>query len=124
MKIYIASRYQRRLEMVQRAGEILERYPKHQICSRWVAGGEVGLSQRQAAEMDKQDIESCDLLICFTLPLGTMHSGGGHHWELGYATGLGKDCWIVGEKSQVFHHLPFPELIHFPEWHDALRELA
>ncbi len=116
MKIYIASLYSRREEMVGYSDFLKDQ--GHEMTSRWVYGGEEGMSRAVAAEMDVYDVMAADCCLSFTLPLGTMYKGGGRHTELGIALALRKLCLIVGEREQIFHHLPVIEQ------HDTLKSAA
>lgn len=103
-KIYLAALFSRRAEMEEIANK-LRSYGYH-VCSRWVFGGEDGLTREQISLVDIEDVDKCDVLISFTHPRGSMTSGGGRHVEFGYAMARGKELVIVGERENVFHHFP------------------
>lgn len=57
------------------------------------------------ARIDLDDIDAADAIIVLNPP-GMERSGtGGRHVELGYALGRGKHVFLVGEATNVFHHL-------------------
>lgn len=57
------------------------------------------------ALVDLEDIEHADLVVVLNPP-GFERSGtGGRHVELGYALALRKTVILVGQSTNVFHHL-------------------
>lgn len=104
MRVYVASSYSRKAEMMEVHRLLKE--ARHEPTSRWVDGGEVGLSDPEKACMDMDDVWRAEALLCFTQPRGVQPNGGGHHTELGMALGWGRRVFIVGEANQVFHHHP------------------
>jgi len=145
VKIYLAARYSRRLELCTYREEL--RAAGHQVTSRWLNGGhqidneglaigdegEAAVGRGEAiaavfAEQDLEDIDAADLLIAFTEQ--PRESGGrnrgGRHVELGYAIaadrwGAGLGVWVVGPRENVFCWLP--EVRQFDAWDEALAEL-
>ena len=117
MKIYLAARYGRRLELCDYRAVLHDR--GHIVTSRWLAGdhemSDGVLSdelQRRFAHDDVGDIAGSDLLIAFAEAPFSGHSRGGRHVELGLALGLGKPVWIVGWRENIFC------------WHDGVRFFA
>lgn len=127
MRIYLAARYSRRLELVGCRDQL--RAAGHTVQSTWLDGnhqiaddgtpiGEAGealvegddgsTSQRAAALRAKfagedfRDVIMCDLLIAFTEPPRSGHSRGGRHVELGIALGRMKRVWVVGPRENLF----------------------
>lgn len=123
MKIYLAARYSRRLELC----EVRERLQKlgHTVTSRWLNGdhqisnegtpiGEGGealveSASPHAAELrqkfagdDFADVLACDLLIAFMEPPRSSASRGGRHVELGLALGMMKRVWVIGWRENIF----------------------
>lgn len=115
MRIYIAALYGRMLEMRTYAADL--RAMGHVVTSRWVDGEEIGKSLDDAANMDLQDLAGAVCCLSFTQPEGSANTGGGRHTEFGLALAYDLMCVIVGDREQVFHHLP--EVIHFPTWDEA-----
>jgi hypothetical protein len=104
MKIYLAARYSRRDEMAQKADWLKDK--GYKITSRWVYGGEEGLSRKDIAILDYDDVIAADTIILFTEPKGSYNRGGGRHTEFGIAYEADKECFVVGEDEQVFVNLP------------------
>src|SRR3972149_9628860 len=115
MKIYLASRYSRRMEMLSFASWL--ELQEHEVTARWIHGNHLisddelnaGDIQRQLGERyaleDLADIGSADLLICFSETPRSVSSRGGRHVELGVALALGKEVWLVGPIENAFHCL-------------------
>lgn len=116
MKIYIASRYSRRLEMLAHA-EALQA-AGHTVTSRWVFGAhdvaipDEGLAlpeHRSVAASfaleDISDVDKAELLLAFTEAPLPVASRGGRHWEAGMACAWGMMIWIVGPRENVFYCL-------------------
>lgn len=108
LRVYLAARYDRRLEMVERSRD-LRALGGILVTAQWVEGLHEGASDpetlgRCAAE-DLADITTADLLITFTETPDVGFTSGGRHVELGYALGLGIPVLIVGPAENVFHHV-------------------
>jgi nucleoside 2-deoxyribosyltransferase len=101
-KVYIAARFSRRQEMAAKA-DILK-HCGFEITSRWVYGGEDGLTREQIAMLDLTDVDRADIVLSFTEPMGTAVRGGGRHTEFGYGLAKNKRLVIIGDREQVFHH--------------------
>lgn len=115
MKIYLASRYSRREEMVAASTQL--RALGHVITSRWILGDhqidDAGLSLEAAEEErtrfameDAADLIEADCVISFTEAPRSTSSRGGRHVEFGMALGLKKHCIVIGPRENVFHCLP------------------
>lgn len=104
MKIYLASRYPRRFELQEHA-KVLEA-AGHEITSRWIYGGEEGLTYRDIALLDLEDIDRADCVLSFTELGSPPHVRGGRHVEFGYGLAKGKICATIGEWENVFHYHP------------------
>ena len=115
MKIYLASRYSRREEMLQVSKLLTEL--GHEVTSRWIHGShEVpkdGLSvqyptefrQKFAAE-DYEDLCRAEATINFTEEPRAKNSRGGRHVEFGASLAMGQKLFVVGPRENVFHCLP------------------
>jgi hypothetical protein len=131
VRIYLASRYSRRVELLTYAADL--RAMGHAITSRWLQGAhqidDDGLSaeadgalrQRFAVE-DWQDLLSAECCISFTEEPRVANSRGGRHVEFGAALRDGQLCLVVGPRENVFHCLP--GVVVFPTWPAALEWLA
>ncbi len=110
-KIYLASSWTRRSEMVGYA-DFLESQGD-EIVSRWIRettpGRDIGTPN---ALMDEGDIRRCGILIAFTdeSPMGR----GGRHVEFGMARALGKILVLIGPREHIFHSLP--GIVEYPDW--------
>lgn len=119
MKIYIASRYNRREEMAMIADDL--KAVGHVIVSTWVYGGEEGLSREDIAFLDYNDVKRSEVVLSFTEPRGSWNPAGARHTEFGWGYEMGKDCLIVGDREIVFHH--FPTVKQFDTYEEAKRYL-
>ena len=61
---------------------------------------------RQEARNDLADIDACDTLILLNFEGWETEGSGGKHFETGYAFSRGMLVIVVGQRSNVFHHLP------------------
>lgn len=113
MKVYLAARYSRRVELCGYR-TVLESMGI-EVTARWLNGEhqaldadllvQPDLSARLARE-DFEDIERATHCISFTeAPRTAGASRGGRHVEFGIAYQMGLTCWIVGPAENVFHHL-------------------
>lgn len=102
MRIYLAARYGRRLEMLALASRLREQ--GHEITSRWLEG-ETEECEEWAVR-DAEDVARAEILVFHAEPHRSSNVGGGRHWEFGYAWALGRVCIVVGERETIFCHLP------------------
>lgn len=127
MRIYMAGRYSRRLELMECRRQLAGL--GFVTTSRWLNGNHQ-ISDRGAdpsaatrfAEEDLEDVRAAHLLIAFTEEPRATASRGGRHVELGVALGAGIPAWIVGPAENVFCWLP--TVTRFDRWDDALSKLA
>lgn len=127
MKIYLAARYSRRLELVGYKDQLQAQ--GHEVPARWLLGqhqldnegrpigedgealveagsDDAGYYREKFAQDDYDDVLSSDLLIAFTEEPRSGNSRGGRHVELGLALGRGIPVIIVGPRENVFCWLP------------------
>src|SRR5688572_468644 len=100
-RVYIAAPYPIR----DRAIAMMRVFEAHhlEVTSRWLKAPDT-LSDEHA-QKDLQDVARADVLVAVN-PVSWESSGtGGRHVELGYALALGKPVLLVGERSNIFHHL-------------------
>ena len=134
MRIYLAARYSRRLELCGYAEEL--RAAGHAVECRWLLGNHqhegaadveratksVPLAGRPFAEDDWKDVLASDALIAFSEEPRSSASRGGRHVEFGLALAWGMRVVLVGPRENVFHTLPQVE--HFWHWGpDVIRAL-
>lgn len=124
-KIYLASRYSRRLEMTKYRDELREH--GFIITARWVDGQHEAYDNVEAVRQtfaieDMEDVKAADWVISFTeepRTPGTMR--GGRHVETGMGLAWGKRSVVIGWRENVFHYLP--EVEFFETWHQFARTL-
>jgi hypothetical protein len=136
MKVYLAARYSRRLELCvcraefARMGiEVTSRWldGNHQLDDNGVPIGEHGEALvedghgAEAAELrakfaldDYQDVLAADVLIAFTEPPRSDKGRGGRHVEFGIALGAGRQIVVIGPRENIFTWLPTVD--HFDTW--------
>lgn len=146
MRIYLASRYSRRVELCGYREQL--QGLSHVVTSRWLNGahqisdagkpigelgealveGDDGATSVRAAEMrsrfalqDFQDVLTCDLLIAFTEPPRSNASRGGRHVELGLALGMMKRVFVVGHRENIFCWME--DVQFFPTWEECLARI-
>ncbi|MGJ5032325.1 hypothetical protein ACQR1I_36190 [Bradyrhizobium sp. HKCCYLS2038] len=120
MKVYLAARFSDRPQMESVADTLKAK--GYDIVSRWVYGGETGLTRQQIAVLDLADVEIADIVISYTQVHGTLTKGGGRHVEFGYALARGKQLVLIGDRENVFHH--YPNVSVFPTLDAWLNSLA
>jgi nucleoside 2-deoxyribosyltransferase len=101
MKVYIAAPYPYR-EQAIRVMRMLETQGID-VTSRWLKAPDTMTDEH--ARKDLEDVARADVLLALN-PDGWEEKGtGGRHVEFGYALALGKAIVLVGERSNIFHHL-------------------
>lgn len=101
LKVYIAAPYPwrenavRLMQAVESAG--LE------VTSTWLRALDV--ENDAHARLDLADVARADVLVAVNPPDFEKAGTGGRHVELGYALGLHKRIVLVGNQSNIFHHL-------------------
>lgn len=130
MKVYIAAAYGRidTGEAGRWAADLRAR--GHEVTARWVTGFHdtppAGIAKGSpehlawAAADDVEDVLAADCVVSVTG--GSTRARGGRHVELGIGLATGKLMILVGERENVFHHLP--EVHHYPTWAAFLAALA
>jgi len=132
MKVYLAARYGRRLELLEYA---------RQLEQRGIAVTSQLLSEDSPSEAEAfcrcgplrwalqglEDVTAADTLILFSEPPAEPVAGaerGGRHVEFGIALALGMRCVVVGPRENVFHHLDaagslLPSVEVYATWEEA-----
>ena len=126
MRIYLASRYSRRLEIVEYKEQL--HALGHVVTSRWLQGNHQaenddlyrGAAAERFAREDVDDLRSAERLIAFTEEPRTTTSRGGRHVEFGYALAVGMPILVVGPREHVFCCL----VDQVDTWLEALEWLA
>jgi nucleoside 2-deoxyribosyltransferase len=119
MKLYLANMFSLRAETEEFAASLTR--AGHKIVSSWVFGNEEHLTFPGIAQQDLAEVAVCDAVVKFSQPYGTLHAGGGRHFEAGYALGLGKLVFVVGPHEQIFDW--HPHIINFPTLDFLMRYL-
>jgi len=130
MKIYLAARYARHVELQSYAKDLERR--GHHITSRWIRGDHELRADGEAeterwapvwAQEDWEDLCAATCCISFTEAPGETpgRARGGRHVEFGVAVALDKRCMVVGHREHVFHWLPNIEC--YATWDEALDNL-
>jgi nucleoside 2-deoxyribosyltransferase len=103
LKIYLAARYERRLELLPIHRKLDD--AGHDITSTWISGEHDNTAPAEAARVDLNDIDLADAIILLSENGRDSHSRGGRHFECGYAYAQGKQIIILGQREGVFHYL-------------------
>ena len=123
MKIYLAARYIKRVEMQGIADKLSAL--GHEITSHWLDGSYDGTTPAEIAsyaQIDCGDIMEADTCISFTEEPRKTNNRGGRHVEFGMALALGKRCIVVGHRENVFHYLRVVEF--YPDVDSLIKALS
>lgn len=110
MRIYLAAKFGEKQKMIEVATYL--RSLGHVITSRWL--DTVHAADADATEDELSlgaienlvDINEADVVVTYSQPQGTAHTGGGRHFEFGYAYANSIPVVIVGPRGEhVFHYL-------------------
>jgi nucleoside 2-deoxyribosyltransferase len=103
MKVYIAAPYPIR----ETAIVIMKRLEQlgYTVTSRWLKA-ELSPEESDHARDDLEDIDEADALLALNPESWSNTGTGGRHVEFGYAVAKGKKMFIIGRRSNCFHHLP------------------
>lgn len=118
-KVYLAGRYKMKPHLAA-IGDLLKQ-DGHEITSSWIYGSEEGLTKKQIAQLDYDDLMAADYCISATEPHGSYNVAGARHVEFGLAYEAGLNCWIVGEPEVIFHHLN--GVCQFNDWSEVRKAL-
>jgi len=120
LKVYIAAPYPWRdsaigqMRALEQAG--------FEVTSTWLR--QIDVEADAYARLDLSDVARADVLVAINPPEWEKGGTGGRHVELGYALALHKRVVLVGNASNIFHHLN--DIVRVPtcyELIDALRNL-
>lgn len=124
--IYLASRYSLKETMLKYAATLTS-YGL-QVTSRWLLeehSPTVSMTDipdktnEQIAKDDLEDIVRSDIMLFFCEDQNNQPPRGGRHVEWGYALAMGLRIICIGEKENIFHHLP--QITHYATF-EAFRE--
>jgi hypothetical protein len=110
MRIYLAARFDRSVEMREVAAQLAR--SGHFVTSRWIHGRQSGPDLVSATE-DIEDLASANCLVSFTEHATrsvAWAARGGRHVEFGVALASRLRLCIVGPRENIFHHLPKVEV--------------
>jgi len=74
--------------------------------SRWLEPGGIVENPRAGALRCLMDIASADVVVLVNLKRVHRSGTGGRHVETGIALASGKPIVVLGERENVFHHMP------------------
>lgn len=143
MRVYLAARYSRHIEMQGYAEQL--RDAGHEVTSRWIMGShqltldgqplgpdrermfedghpDLAAQRQQFAQQDWDDLMVADTVVSFTEPPRSNQSRGGRHVEFGGALATGKRTIVVGWRENVFHSMQQVEF--YATWPEALAALS
>lgn len=105
MRVYLCAQFKEQ-ELMREWRRLLHN-AGHLVTSRWLDHTEEKdpVEGAKKAQIDLEDIENSDVVISHTLNRGDMFTGGGRHWEAGYAFARKKGMINVGGVESVFHYL-------------------
>lgn len=123
LAVYVATRWERRQEARVIASRL--RHFGVRVTSRWLTGEFDEAPPAKCAEVDLLDIADTHgvLLLADGEYEKKKHgwSGGGASFEAGFANGRGLHVWVIGPKTNVFHHLPHVhQYATLAEWEEAM----
>ncbi len=134
MRVYLAARYSRRIELCDYRDDLL--LLGHTVVCRWLDGhhelfGDATAHDLQEhrdnldnptranfAHEDLMDLLGAEAIIAFTEKPRETTTRGGRHIEFGVALGTSKKLFVVGPKENIFYSLP--EVNHFDTWFGCL----
>jgi hypothetical protein len=127
IRIYLASRYSRRIEMEDFARALQEL--GFEITSEWVWGQRDIVGNPEQAQhyatLDRLDLLRAELVINFAEPKEVDYPRGSRHVEFGMAYERGKVCYVVGRHGTslecVFHNLK--GVVIFKDWEELYSHL-
>lgn len=130
IKIYLAARYSRHIELSNYAQELENK--GFIVTSRWIKGShqvsteemenELGREKRERfAREDLEDLMAADFVISFTEAPRSDASRGGRHVEFGIAWAQQARLIVVGYRENVFHCLP--EVEFYETWPEVIAAL-
>lgn len=127
MNIYLAAKFGEKAEM--RKWAVMLRDAGHVVTSSWLSAQHDSDAAATPEILSKgavdnlKDVNAADVLVTKSQLPGTAHTGGGRHFEFGYATAIGKPVVVVGPKGEhVFHYLP-RHVRHVPDVETLLQHL-
>lgn len=139
MRIYLAARYSRRLELCGYREQLQNL--GFDVQARWLDGkhqldnlgkpigdnGEVLVEEGNCAEAarlraefandDWEDVTAAQIQVNFTEPPRSSANRGGRHVEFGIALAKGNRVIVVGHRENIFHWLPDVEF--YETWEQA-----
>jgi hypothetical protein len=148
MRVYLAARYSRRLELCRYRDEL--RNMGVDVQARWLDGkhqisdtgqpigdsgeamveatggqGDAGATLRARFALDDyEDVTDADVVVSFTEHPRSKPTRGGRHVEFGIAlaSGARTRCIVVGPRENLFHWLP--QVRCFETWSEARAAIA
>ena len=113
IKVYLASHYTRKPEIIEHAAElerlgitVVSRWHKEKHKPTASQHSISGATLRNIAKRDIEELDEATHLVLLTVDPDFKFTRGGHCFEDGYAKGKGKERALVGPRQLVFHYLP------------------
>jgi nucleoside 2-deoxyribosyltransferase len=118
MRVYLAASYRRKPDIAEAAAYLESR--GIEVVSSWhreiyAPGIDIRTLATEVnqgiAEKDWEEILESDALILWTEDPNHQPPRGGRHVEFGIALALGKRLLVLGDRENIFHHLPQVEVL-------------
>lgn len=119
MKIYIAAPYPTRDDATALMHKLESQ--GYVVTSRWLKAPDE--LNHDGAQKDLDDVEAADVLVALNDEPWHNAGTGGRHVEFGYALALKKTIVLVGNRSNIFHHLRDVRVVERPMLTTILRML-
>ncbi len=107
MSFYVASRFEDREHARVIRDKLLAL--NHYVTSRWMEDeSQCGSDADRViwAQNDLYDVAMADAILLYEPSHAAGVGKGGRHVEFGYAAAMDKRLYIIGQRSNIFHHLP------------------
>lgn len=101
LSIYIAAPYPAREAAIELLAAL--EVAGFTVTSTWLR--EFDTLDDEHARLDLHDVERADALVLVNPEPWAAQGTGGRHVEFGYAIAKGKQLYVLGERSNMFHHL-------------------
>jgi len=120
MKVYLAARFERRIELV--AHRTALEIAGHTVTASWLDACDTDECTAREAQIDFDEVRAADILIFFAEDPKTAWPRGSRCVEYGVALQMGKPIYVVGPRENVFHLL-LPDTAFFNSIDDLIGAL-
>jgi hypothetical protein len=118
--VYIAAPYSMK-ESAKQLRNVLHVNQIH-CTSRWIDLDDDFNDELKGAQMDLADVRAAQALVLINYSEWANKGSGGRHVEMGIAIERGMLVFVLGKRSNVFHHLP--QVICCPTIHTLIETLT